>query len=127
MTAFRVQVLTLGEVSARNARFRAIEPPVSRDDFERAELAGRGTALFFWHEANEGAPLGGFSWLCPGCGSWHYGQIGERPVSGWDEPRWVNSGTPERPTLTPSLGCRLWRDGECIGHWWLRDGEMVQA
>lgn len=117
----KVQVISDGEQDERNARFHAITPRISRDDFERAELAGRGTALFFWHS-------GGFSWLCPGCACWHFGRLGNEPVSGWDEPRWVNFGTEEKPTLTPSLGCPGWRDGTCPeGHYWLRDGELVGA
>lgn len=126
MTGIPVQVLSLEEVDERNARFHATS--LSRDDFERAELAERGTALFFWHLPDESRPLGGFSWLCPGCCSWHYGQIGEQPVSGWDAPRWVNSGTPDKPTLTPSLGCPGWKHGTCPeGHYWMRDRELVRA
>jgi hypothetical protein len=124
----RVQVLSLDEVSERNARLRGMDPRVMRNDFELAEQATRGTALFFWHEPAKGAPLGAFSWLCPGCGSWLYGQIGEQPVSGWDAPRWVNSGTAEAPTLAPSLGCSGWKHGTCPeGHYWLRDGELLRA
>jgi len=122
----KVQVLSLDEIAERNARFRAIDPHVSRDDFERAELAGRGTALFFWHPDNDG--VSSFSWLCPGCGDWHYGQIGDHPVSGWDDPRWVNSGTEGKPTLTPSLGCVGWKHGTCPeGHYWLREGMLERA
>lgn len=68
-----------------------------------------------------------FSWICPGCGQALGGDLGDEPVSGWDKPCWVNTGTLERPTLTPSLGCPGWRRGDCIGHWWLRDGELVLA
>ena len=130
MTGLPVQVLSLDEVSARNARFRAADPRNSRCDFELAEQAERGTALFFWHAPGGvgGSPLGGFSWLCPGCGSWHYGHLGEQPVSGWDDPRWVNTGTREAPTLTPSLGCGGWRHGTCPeGHYWLREGRLERA
>jgi hypothetical protein len=124
--AMRVQVLTLDEVAERNARFRAINPRISRDGFERAGLAERGTALFFWQP--DYGTHGGFSWLCPGCASWRFGILGDEPVSGWDDPRWVNSGTPEAPTLTPSLGCPGWKHGTCPeGHYWLRDGELVPA
>jgi hypothetical protein len=69
----------------------------------------------------------GFNWECPTCGHAWWGQIGAQPVSGWNDPRWVNSGTRERPTLTPSLGCRGLHDGTCAGHWWLRDGVLVGA
>jgi len=124
----KVQVLSRDEVAARNARFRATDPRVMRNDFELAEQAERGTALFFWHEPPEGAAHRGFSWLCPGCGSWHYGELGDQPVSGWDAPRWVNSGTVDKPTLTPSLGCGGWKHGTCPeGHYWLRDGELIPA
>jgi Family of unknown function (DUF6527) len=67
------------------------------------------------------------TWVCPGCGMASSGTLGDEPVSGWDEPRWVNSGTMERPTLMPSLGCPTWRSGDCPGHWFLRDGELVPA
>ena len=116
----RLQILTLDEIAERNARFRA--SGLSRDAFERAEPP-RDTALFFWHAESKG-----FSWLCPGCFSWHYGPLGDQPLSGWDNPVWVNSGTLDRPTLTPSLGCPGWRDGTCPGgHYWVRDGELVPA
>jgi hypothetical protein len=113
----KIQVITHKEMADRNARFRA--SGLERHDFELAEQAARRTALFLWHD-------GGFSWLCPGCGSWYYGQLGDQPVSGWDAPRWVNSGGEETPTLTPSLGCGGWKRGTCLGgHYWLRGGELV--
>ena len=120
----KVQVISPEEMAGRSARFRA--SGLSRDDFERGELADRGAALFVWWPDRD--ERGGFSWLCPGCGRWHYGQMGDRPVSGWDAPRWVNSGTRERPTLVPSLGCGGWRRGECTGgHYWLRNGFLEDA
>ena len=70
---------------------------------------------------------GGFDWVCPGCGRILGGQLDDEPVSGWEHPRWTNTGTAERPTLTPSLGCPGWRRGNCDGHWFLRDGELVPA
>lgn len=66
-------------------------------------------------------------WLCPHCGGAAGGTLGDVPVSGWDEPRWVASGPIERLTLTPSLGCPTWRRGLCDGHWWLRDGQLQLA
>ena len=67
-------------------------------------------------------------WECPGCGHVYAGNIGPEPVSGWDSPQWKVTGTPDAPTLAPSLGCGRWRTGECAsGHWWLRDGELVPA
>lgn len=63
----------------------------------------------------------------PGCGHSMGGNLGPEPVSGWENPAWQLTDTPEAPTLMPSLGCPRWRDGTCIGHWWLRDGELVQA
>jgi len=68
-----------------------------------------------------------FSWVCPSCGGLNFGRLGDEAVSGWNKPRWVNTGTRERPTLTPSLGCPTWRIGDCAGHYWLRDGELEQA
>lgn len=68
-----------------------------------------------------------FSWICPGCGIALGGTLGDQPVSGWDQPRWVLTGVPGKPTLAPSLGCSTWRRGDCIGHWWLRDGILSPA
>lgn len=114
----KIRILTREEIDKRNARFHATG--LSRDDFERGEAEGRDTALFFWHPDQRG-----FSWLCPGCLQWHYGPIGDQPVSGWDNPQWVNTGTTDSPTLAPSLGCPGWRRGTCPGgHYWLRDGEL---
>jgi hypothetical protein len=70
---------------------------------------------------------GQFIWICPGCGQALGGTLGDEPVSGWDAPRWTKTGTDERPTLTPSLGCGNWRRGDCEGHWWLRDGLLFPA
>ena len=131
MTGVPVQVVDAaleGDRGARWQEFRAANPGRYRNDFELAEYAARGTGLLFWDEPSKGAPLGAFHWLCLGCGSWLYGQIGEQPVSGWEQPRWVNSGTPEKPTLTPSLGCGGWRRGTCPeGHYWLRNGILERA
>lgn len=100
---------------------RAVPPGESMADHSLRKIGELGATAFCW------LPDGRFSWICPGCGTLSGGEIGDEPVSGWDDPRWVNSGTRERPTLTPSLGCPFWRRGECSGHWWLRDGELVPA
>lgn len=86
-------------------------------------IADSGFAYFTWTNNGEC-----FMWECPACGSAWYGLIGEQPVSGWNEPRWVNSGTADKPTLMPSLGCGDWIRGTCPGgHFWLRDGVLVSA
>lgn len=115
----RVRVISTEEQAGRNARFRA--SGLSRVDFERAEMEATGTVPFAY------LPDGWFNWVCPGCAHPRAGQFGNEPVSGWEAPRWVNTGSHDRPTLTPSLGCPLWKRGECAGHWWLRDGELVAA
>ena len=120
----KVQVLSIEEAHEHSARFQAARTDnrMMRNDWELIEQTKRGTVLFFWRDERA------FNWLCPGCGSWYDGQISDQPVSGWDDPRWVNSGTPERPTLMPSLGCSGWKRGTCpAGHYWLRDGELVDA
>jgi hypothetical protein len=89
--------------------------------FAKHKVHETGTSVFCW--LNESR----FSWICPSCGRLLGGEIGAESVSGWDNPRWVNSGTRDRPTLTPSLGCPNWQRGDCTGHYWLRDGELVQA
>lgn len=68
-----------------------------------------------------------FLWICPGCGGTNVGKFGEEPVSGWVNPRWVRSGDDEHLTLEPSLGCPLWRSGQCHGHWWAKEGRLVPA
>lgn len=68
-----------------------------------------------------------FYWTCPTCGGTASGELADQPVSGWENPRWVRSGDDEHLTLMPSLGCPRWPAGECTGHWWLRDGELVAA
>lgn len=68
----------------------------------------------------------GFRWTCPDCGEPHFSRIGDEPISGWDNPQWVLSGTPESPSATPSLGCGRMKQ-EPGHHWWLRDGRLVPA
>lgn len=88
------------------------------------------TLLFFWTEREDWGQDNDevhFTWLCPGCGASNGGVLGDQPVSGWDNPRWVRSGDDAHLSLTPSLGCPLWRVGDCIGHWWARDGRLVLA
>lgn len=75
----------------------------------------------------QGATQSGFRWVCPGCGVDHVGVFGTEPVSGWEAPRWVDSGTADFPTLTPSLGCGRWHYGRCYGHWWLKHGVLEPA
>ena len=120
MSEVPVRVLTPAEMHARNAAVRAADPSVSRCDFELSDIAATGEAVFAWWPEERR-----FTWVCPGCGHPWGGVLGDEPVSGWDAPRWVNSGTGDRPTLTPSLGCPEWRYGRCPGHWWLRDGRLV--
>lgn len=120
----RIHVITAEEMTDRNGRFRT--SGLSRDDFERGEMERTGQALFVWWP--DRGDHGGFTWLCPGCARLHSGLLGATPVSGWDDPRWVNSGTEDAPTLTPSLGCGGWKHGTCPGgHYWLRDGVLEPA
>jgi hypothetical protein len=89
----------------------------------KARMVATGETLLCW----QGDGPASYVWMCPGCGGTFAGGLGHEPVSGWGSPRWVNTGTLEQPTLSPSLGCPRWRDGQCEGHWWLRDGELVPA
>lgn len=71
---------------------------------------------------------GGFGWMCPHCGFEGEGRLGERAKGGMREPRWVNMGSVERPSLVPALGCPRWKQGACTGgHWWLRTGVLEAA
>jgi hypothetical protein len=95
------------------------------DVVAKRKIAETGETAFWWHPDGQW-----FSWVCPGCGRCLGGRLGDEAVGGWDEPRWVNTGTRGRPTLTPSLACPSWRSGSdrCDGgHYWLRDGELVPA
>lgn len=98
----------------------------------RDGVRGHEAQLAKFHGSGDVVPLtflndGWFTWLCPGCGYFSHGRVGDTAVSGWDEPRWTVEGLPDRLTLVPSLGCPRWRDGECAGHWWLRDGQLALA
>ena len=68
-----------------------------------------------------------FSWVCPDCGGRKSGALGDVPVSGWEAPRWVLTGTEDKPTLRPSLGCHNCMSKGQGGHYWLTDGELVPA
>jgi hypothetical protein len=92
----------------------------------RDRIRAEGQMPFKWLGPDPAAPVS-FMWACPGCGSTYAGSLGPQPASGWSHPRWVNTGTLDRPTLAPSLGCSRWRQGECDGHWWLRDGQLAYA
>jgi len=92
----------------------------------RDRMGETGETVLLWQGPDPAAPAS-FLWMCPGCGSTYGGNLGSQPAGGWDAPQWVNSGSLERPALTPSLGCGLWRNGLCRGHWWLRDGVLEQV
>lgn len=94
----------------------------------RDRMGETGETVLLWQGLDLfGAKPVSFLWMCPGCGSTYGGNLGEQPVGGWEAPQWVNSGTLERPTLEPSLGCGNWRKGMCRGHWWLRNGVLEQV
>lgn len=119
----KVRAIIVSHEVFRERRRRLVR---ENGDYERAVIAaidrGDGPYVSISREA------GSFRWECPGCGHVYVGTLGSEPVSGWEEPRWLLSGSENNPTLEPSLGCPRWRDGECPdGHWWLRAGEMVAA
>jgi hypothetical protein len=90
-------------------------------------LAGIDDPWFSWIPGTHGFP-DGFMWECPGgCNNAWHGSLGDEPVSGWEAPRWLNTGTLEQPTMAPSFGCPSWRRGQCSGHYWMRNGVLVQA
>ncbi len=123
MTNYRVRI---GDHDAFDEWRKAAARDASGDAFRealKAHMAETGEVPLCW----QGSGPSGFLWMCPGCGGTFGGRLGDQPVGGWDAPRWVNTKTLERPTLSPSLGCPSWRDGHCTGHWWLRDGELVPA
>lgn len=114
MTGWTIKVLTQDELRLWREGIRGA-------DAQAAKLAECGyVPLAFLND-------GLFTWLCPGCGYFSHGRVGEQSVSGWDEPRWTVAGLPDSLTLQPSLGCPRWRDGTCAGHWWARDGRLISA
>lgn len=115
-----VRVVTMDEFDAWRAE---LPPGKGFRAAVKAKIEATGETLLFW----QGDGPASFQWMCPGCGSTYAGRLGDQPVGGWGNPQWVNSGTLEKPTLAPSLGCGLWRRDECVGHWWLRDGMLVRA
>lgn len=116
------RVLVLPDFEAWSAWLRAVPAAPDENPHTARVRHIEATGETVLHYAADG-----FIWICPGCGMAAMGRLGEQPVSGWDDPCWVNSGTAERPTLTPSLGCRTWKRGDCPGHWWLRDGTLTPA
>lgn len=115
---YAVKVITPDEYWERRSSFRG---PDFAERCLTAIAAGDGPCMCFLENGRQ------YSWECPGCGHSLTGDIGDEPVSGWENPRWVKTGPDDAPTLMPSLGCPRWRDGTCIGHWWLRDGKLVQV
>jgi hypothetical protein len=104
--------------------FRERRRALARPDFAEAckALIDAGNGPYFCIGEHS------MQWECPGCGHVYGGRIGSEAIGGWENPQWVVSGIPDKPTLSPSLGCGAWHRGECsAGHWWLRDGELVPA
>lgn len=123
MTVYRVRTVDLDAFHEwRDAAAGGVTGEAFREAM-KAHMAATGETLLCW----QGDGPASYLWMCPGCGGTYGGNLGDQPVSGWDSPCWVNTGTLERPTLSPSLGCPRWQEGQCIGHWWLRDGELMQA
>lgn len=87
--------------------------------------AERGETYFKWTVREWGVE---FLWACPLCGHVWFGRLGDKAVGGWDgSQRWVNTGTEDKPTLQPSLGCANLQERSCTGHYWLRDGRLVEV
>jgi hypothetical protein len=105
---------------------------MTQDEFR--EWHARGPYLDYAMDArHNGAPFtvldaeAAFRWTCPDCGRPHYALIGDAPVSGWDNPRWVLATNEDgKYTAAPSLGCGLMKT-EPGHHWWLLDDELVPA
>ncbi len=127
MSEYRIRVVT----KAQMAEERRSESALSGQDwmdYGKQRIADAGDVMFVIRDSGFPGEFSGFDWECPGCGGILSGRFADEPVSGWDAPRWkVENADPEHLTLTPSLGCSRWRSGECIGHWWARDGKLVSA
>jgi hypothetical protein len=128
-STIRVRVVDLGGLRA----WRASVPrspggnPCTED---KNHIAATAETVLRWQEPQAAGPGKGlirFTWVCPGCGGTVLGHLGDQPSGGWDAPRWVNVGSWEKPTLTPSLACPLWRSRRCQGHWHLREGILHPA
>lgn len=127
MSDYRLKIVTQDE--AREWRQPLWGAGLHQAVKDAIEASGE-VLVYFWTEREawgKDNEVEHFTWYCPGCGSSNGGTLGDQPVSGWDNPRWVRSGDDDHLTLTPSLGCPLWRTGDCVGHWWARDGRLVLA
>jgi hypothetical protein len=119
--AVRVWVTGPGGLRRWLSGIRATSAGSGVDEFTArlTAIARQGQTVFAWEDLFEGG-LTGFTWMCPRCGGMALGQIAHSEHTGWDSPRWRNTGSYERPTLTPPLDCP-----HCHGCYWLRDGELL--
>lgn len=54
-------------------------------DNQLAKVTARGAVPMMFGQYDSGRRY--FQWICPGCGGGQFGEIGDEPVSGWNEPR----------------------------------------
>lgn len=95
---------------------------------ERA--AAQPGAFYYWRDSEESRR--GIIHSCP-CGCGQLGNLNLAPAPAGTRPLWTNTGTRERPTLTPSVGIKAFRPDQSIEadgfHWhgWLRNGVWVSV
>ncbi len=99
--------------------------------YERArEIPG----AFFYYLKFEGDEVSGIINSCPcGCGALGSLNLDPKEKAESGRPLWTNSGTREKPTLSPSVGAKAHapgQDKESDGYHWhgyLRDGVWVSC
>jgi len=73
---------------------------------------------FFYCSTESHGPSAGIIHSCP-CGCGNLGHLNLDPAAG--RPLWTNAGTREKPTLTPSVGIKKYRDDQDVeadGYHW---------
>lgn len=99
------------------------------------QAAGKPGSFYYFRSSD--VDEAGIIHSCP-CGCGMLGALNLKPHDDRDRPLWANSGTRERPTLSPSVGIRPIEDGPDLDpaykprttrgadgfHWhgWLRNG-----
>lgn len=69
--------------------------------------------------------IGGFHAVCPIC--FDFGSVSVRPHKASPSAVWDWNGDMDRPTLYPSVLCKMDEHNPCGMHVWVRDGQIVDA
>ena len=87
----------------------------SKSKFEQCKVIA---GSFYYYKDSNSKKISGMIHSCP-CGCGNLGSINLEPRQG--RPLWINKGTKEKPTLSPSVGIKKWadvQDVEADGYHW---------